>query len=288
MVSDGSQTRFWEDLWIGKVPLMVKYPTLYNLVRKKNMTVAQILSTTPLNVSFRRALEGVNWDNRICIVRSVIAVTLSEHMDSFKWTANKIFSVKNLYNDLVLRSGTPVNCWAWNAKIPLKIKIFLWFLKNRVLLTKDNLVKRQWKGCTKVLFLYCTRVNKHLFFDCIMARLMWGIICSTFGTKKPLDVGHLFSPWLRSFSKKQRNHVLVGVTAFCWTLWISRNDLVFHKSQYKSVLQVMFRGTYWIRSWAILSKEGRIILLEGCRILETMAMEIFHKSEWNALRRIDA
>jgi hypothetical protein len=154
MVSDGSQTRFWEDLWIGKEPLMVKYPTLYNLVRKKNMTVAQVLSTTPLNVSFRRALEGVNWDNWICIVRSVIAVTLSEHMDSFKWTANKIFSVKNLYNDLVLRSGTPVNCWAWNAKIPLKIKIFLWFLKNGVLLTKDNLVKRQWKGCTKCCF--CT------------------------------------------------------------------------------------------------------------------------------------
>jgi hypothetical protein len=30
-VHDGSQTRFWEDLWLGKEPLMVKYPTLYNI-----------------------------------------------------------------------------------------------------------------------------------------------------------------------------------------------------------------------------------------------------------------
>jgi hypothetical protein len=50
----------------------------------------------------------------------------------------------------------------------------------------------------------------------------------------------------------------------------------------------MFRGTYWIRSWATLSKEdGRVILKEGCLLLETMASEIFHKSGWNTLRGID-
>jgi hypothetical protein len=49
----------------------------------------------------------------------------------------------------------------------------------------------------------------------------------------------------------------------------------------------MFRRTHWIRSWAILSKEeGRIILREGCRWVEIVAMEIFHKSGWNALGRI--
>jgi hypothetical protein len=118
LVFYGSQTRFWEDLWIGKEPLMVKYPRLYNLVRRKNMTVAQVLSTTPLNVSFRRALEGVNWDNWLCIVTSVMSVSLREHLDSFKWTANKNFSVKNLYNDLVLRSSTLVNCWVGMLRSP--------------------------------------------------------------------------------------------------------------------------------------------------------------------------
>jgi hypothetical protein len=59
-VHDGSQTRFWEDLWLGREPLSVKYSALYNLVKKKNTLVAHVLSTTPLNVSFRRAFVGVN------------------------------------------------------------------------------------------------------------------------------------------------------------------------------------------------------------------------------------
>jgi hypothetical protein len=60
-VQDGTQTRFWEDLWVGQEPLMKRFPSLYSLVRKKNVSVAQVLSTTPLNVSFRRALVGENW-----------------------------------------------------------------------------------------------------------------------------------------------------------------------------------------------------------------------------------
>jgi hypothetical protein len=142
-VQDGTQTRFWEDLWLGKEPLMENYPTLYNIVRKKNLSVAQVLSTTPLNISFRRALVVDNWDKWLNLVGSIIMVHLNDHMDSFIWTANKIFLVKNMYNDLVLKSRTPVNCWTWKAKIPLKIKIFLWYLKNGVVLTKDNLVKRR-------------------------------------------------------------------------------------------------------------------------------------------------
>jgi hypothetical protein len=69
-------------------------------------------------------------------------VYLNDHKDPFVWTASKKFSVKNMYNDLVLKSETPVNCWMWKVKIPLKIKIFFSYVKSGVLLTKDNLVKR--------------------------------------------------------------------------------------------------------------------------------------------------
>jgi hypothetical protein len=112
-------------------------------------------------------------------------------------------------------------------------------------------------------------------------------VCFTFGVKKSEEVEHLFGPWLISFSSKQRNLVLIGLAAICWSLWISRNDLVFQKSQYKSILHVIFRGTICIRSWFVLSKQdGRIILKDGCRTLEAAALEIFHKSGWNALKHI--
>jgi hypothetical protein len=78
---------------------MVKYPSLYKIVRKKNMSVAQVLSTTPLNVSFRRALVGDSWDKWLELVGNVLMVNLNNRKDSFIWTANKNFSVKNMYND---------------------------------------------------------------------------------------------------------------------------------------------------------------------------------------------
>jgi hypothetical protein len=101
-VQDGSNTRFWEDLWLGKETLIIKYSTLY-IVRKKNVSVAQVLSTTPLNVPFRRALVGDNWDKWIQLVESVLSVHLNDHMDSFRWTDSKKILVKNMYNDLVLK-----------------------------------------------------------------------------------------------------------------------------------------------------------------------------------------
>jgi hypothetical protein len=76
---------------------MVRYPSLYRVVRKKNLSVAQVLSTTPLNVSFRQALVGDNWAKWLELVGDVLWVNLNDRNDSFFWTASKTFSVKNLY-----------------------------------------------------------------------------------------------------------------------------------------------------------------------------------------------
>jgi hypothetical protein len=38
---------------------------------------------------------------------------------------------------------------------------------------------------------------------------------------------------------------------------------------------MIFRGTFWIKSWFVLSKQvGRTILKDGCRALESGALEI--------------
>ena len=58
MIKDGSQLRFWEDTWLGNRPLCEQYPQLYNIVRKKKDTVAEVLSTQPPNVSWHRDLCG--------------------------------------------------------------------------------------------------------------------------------------------------------------------------------------------------------------------------------------
>jgi hypothetical protein len=287
IVQDGTQTRFWEDLWIGDAPLKSRYPSLYNIVRKKNATVAQVFSTVPLNVSFRRALVGDNWVKWMKLVVGLLEVQLNSRRDTFVWNRSKTFSVRAMYNDLITRAGVPYDVSSWKAKVPLKIKIFLWYLRQGVILTKDNLAKRKWKGGTECCFCSAHETIQHLFFDCPVAWLIWSIVSITFDFRKPRSISDIFGAWLKGFRYKQRICVLLGVAAVCWAIWLSRNDVVFQRSKPNSCLQVIFRSAFWIRSWSILTKEEeRRSLLLGSRRLEMTALEIFSKFGWNASRRI--
>jgi hypothetical protein len=62
----------------------------------------------------------------------------------------------------------------WKGKIPPKIKIFMWFLENNVLLTKENLVSRNWTGDISCGFCSKFESTNHLFFTCHTARSVWG------------------------------------------------------------------------------------------------------------------
>jgi hypothetical protein len=154
------------------------------------------------------------------------------------------FKTSTMYNDLVMRIEVPFNCYTWKAKIPLKINIFIWYLRKGVILTKYNLVKRQWKGCTRCCF--CNRQKKY------STPLFWmpngevDVDDDKFYSWYQRACKYVSFLWslLRSFSKKkQRNQVLIGVAVFCWALWLS--------------------GTFWIRSWSLLSKEEERSIFYG-------------------------
>jgi hypothetical protein len=51
-------------------------------------------------------------------------------------------------------------------KLPLKIKIFVSFLLKEVILTKDNLIKRNWKGDGR--FFYNKEIIQHLYLLIVM------------------------------------------------------------------------------------------------------------------------
>jgi hypothetical protein len=62
---------------------------------------------------------------------------------------------------------------------------------------------------------------QHLFFDYHMARLMWNIVCMSFGIQPPSSVvANLFGSWLKSSPFMLKNQVLIGTSALCWALWL--------------------------------------------------------------------
>jgi hypothetical protein len=144
VVGNGMNTRFWEDIWLGDKSLAEEYPSLYNIVNHKNVTVENVLAANPLNISFRRTLNGNKWERWTHLLHRLILVQLNDNEDRFTWnlTESGVFSVKSMYNDLLSGHTVSLKKHIWKLKVPLKIKIFMWFLHKKVILTKDNLAKR--------------------------------------------------------------------------------------------------------------------------------------------------
>ena len=120
------------------------------------------------------------------LVYRVANIQLGDNKDIGIWQLHKSgqFSVHSMYYALLDVRILPINKPVWKLKIPLKVKIFIWLLHCGVILTKNNLTKRNWKGSKQYCFCMNDEIIVHLFFGCHMARLLWRIIFITFGLTK--------------------------------------------------------------------------------------------------------
>jgi hypothetical protein len=59
-LNNGKQIRLWEDKCLGHYSFQQQYPSIYNIVRRRSVTVESILSTVSLNVYFHRFLSQNN------------------------------------------------------------------------------------------------------------------------------------------------------------------------------------------------------------------------------------
>ena len=223
------------------------------------------------------------------IVASLQDINLQGERDKFRWTLNSsgTFSVRSMYAALI-NNGVRVSQDIWQVKIPSKIRIFLWYLKRGVILTKDNLARRNWNGDKSCAFCHCPETIQHLFFQCTYAKFLWRAVHLMFGLPPPLSIDDLFVNWSKRGSKLYNSLFLTAASALCWTIWITRNEVVFDKCRPKFFLQVLFRGTYWLRQWAKLQRreELRLQLLLAGQRLETSALHFFSSNGWLSNRFI--
>jgi hypothetical protein len=232
-IGDGTSVRFWEDVWMGDMPLSQQYPALYNIVQHKNVMVSIVFAIVPINISFRRGLNDQKWLQWLHLCQRLMTITLTFESDKFIWrlTDSGIFSVKSMYLDLMNGHTVYLRKYLWKIKIPLKIKIFMWFLSNKVLLTKDNLAKRKWNGCQKCCFCDSTETVNHLFIACPFIQMVWRIIYLSYNIPPPSNVTNMFGNWLNGVDRQSKVFIRIGVSALCWSIWKVRNDIIFNKKQ---------------------------------------------------------
>jgi hypothetical protein len=137
----------------------------------------------------------------------------------------------------------------WKLRIPLKTKVFAWYLRRGVILTKDNLAKRNWRGSKRCVFCQEDETIKHLFFQCRFAKAIWSIIQIGSSLYPPRSIANIFGNWLNGIEVRFRGLIRVGALAVICSLWLCRNDKVFNDKN-SSVMQVIYRCTATLRSWS--------------------------------------
>jgi zinc-binding in reverse transcriptase len=59
------------------------------------------------------------------------------------------------------------------VKIPFKIKIFMWLVHKKRILTKNHLLKRGWVGDLSYIFYGQHGTIDHLLVNCSISRVIW-------------------------------------------------------------------------------------------------------------------
>jgi hypothetical protein len=101
---------------------------LFDICASKDILVANGLPVSANSLQFHRTFGPVELELWSALVQEMSSVELSNILDAVRWTLepNGRFLVSSLYWKINQGPSLPHEKLLWNAKLPLKIKIFLW------------------------------------------------------------------------------------------------------------------------------------------------------------------
>jgi len=248
IVGKDNATSLWRDTWVCETPLKDKFPQLFQISNEPEITVAGA-ANVGWHMSFRRWLnEGLQTQFRqLRDLLSSFAINSDKDKPKWIWGNNGLFSVKSMYDQLCINEvGAQYNL-IWKAKLPLKIKIWLWLIEHNAILTKDNLAKKNWSGDIHCLFCNEVETIDHLFFVCVSSKYTWSLVASVLGAShRPISFGQ-FWQWASVLLPNRKHFHIIGLAAICWALWTTRNDSCFEKKAIRSPTEIVCSASSFIK-----------------------------------------
>uniref|UniRef100_A0ACD5TEX8 Uncharacterized protein n=1 Tax=Avena sativa TaxID=4498 RepID=A0ACD5TEX8_AVESA len=186
--------------------------------------------------------------------------SLTDRKDWCKWLLGKsgVFSVKSMYHALKINQVKCPLKNLWFIKVLLKIKVFLWLLFKKSILTRDVLKHRGWEGSDT--FLFCSEKESigHLFVHCSMAKYGWSVAQCALDIRTDFDfnsVSDIINCVFR-FPSSVRSLVAVGVASVVWSLWKTRNAACFNNFFPYDPTSVLAQSALSMNWWADLQIRG--------------------------------
>lgn len=218
------------------------------------------------------------WDK---ILRDASEFHLIDDSDIASWkleTRGK-FYVKSTYNALTSFDSSSSFKEIWKGKIPAKIKIFLWLVANEaIFLTKDNMLKRNWKGDPSCYFCHQPETMTHLLFTCSVAKVVWATIATCLGADNVPTSFQQSWKWCMKWIPKGKQFYAVDIAAVGWSIWKMRNKICFDGKKLHNPIDIVCHACALIKFWAGLQKEvDKETLIQAADTMLKIAVQLLTK-----------
>ncbi|KAK1620794.1 hypothetical protein QYE76_026311 [Lolium multiflorum] len=221
-VVDGRATSFWLDKWTSGPTLATRFPAIFSHCTRLHATVATVVEG---GIDLQPRLSTAAACELLEVQRLVADISLEPGADiRFIDTVRKAsFSSREAYSMLSPSRPTDASsCVAWSLRLPSKLKIFAYLADIDRLSTRANLFHKSCAPSETCAACDSVETCRHLFFECAMASHVWARL----GVYVP--VGR-FSIWdLPAPLGVTPSTWHFGVAAVMWSIWKTRNDLVFN------------------------------------------------------------
>jgi len=268
VVGNGRGTYFWHDIWVGEIPLKLKFPSLFDLSVVKECSVEEM----------RRCLGAVDgrerlWRRRLlawaeesvgeCLVLLLNLVLQENVEDTWRWLLDPIhgYSVRRAYHFLTTSTDSvngPQVVDVWHQYIPSKVSVFVWRLLRNKLPTKDNLVWRRILSQEDAICVFgcgSQETVTHLFLGCDVFGSLWSLVWHWLWISS-VSSGELFQHFTQFTNMSglpRRTHMFFRIIWFTavWVIWKERNDRVFKNlasTPSRLIKKVKLTSFSWLRS----------------------------------------
>ena len=270
LVGNGRNTLLWEDLWVGEMRLMQRFPRLYAISLQRQTSIADcgLWDGGRWHWSLLWRREFFQWELDLFnqFQQVLEQAQLTENQEDRSWWRfhnSGRYSVHSFLKKVYEQKGlvshnTSFAACVWKGVAPPKVELLLWFILLGRLNTKDRLL---WLNILPADNYRCVICNEgeesisHLFFTCNFAWRVWSCCCDWWGLTWVIhsDPRSNFESWTAiKCSKNQRKMWLSCFYVIIWSLWELRNKVIFQNKEvcWKSfMMELLHNWKWWNSNW---------------------------------------
>ncbi|XP_039053775.1 uncharacterized protein LOC120195910 [Hibiscus syriacus] len=258
----GEDVQFWNDVWLGDVPLKLLFPRLYVLSINKSGKVKEFrvnnASGWVWDIQMRRNLadwEVEQWMQLISMLYNTSPFPTED--DCWIWLGNGEgnFTAKSCINAFYER-GSEQNQVNWDKNIwsgfaPPRVELFVWQLVQHRVPVKEELAKR---GVAEIVDQRCVLCGRevesvsHLFLHCRVVWGLWSFFLKMWNVS--LVTPKCTMEFLILWDDFMTNSLIWKFIprAVMWSVWKCRNEIIFQKGKL-DLVKLSFIVRFRVASW---------------------------------------